>query len=85
MPKITSSTTETFKNGDSVTLEVSNTAMAFRWRLRIGRYFTEWTSHYAGILTIRSQATNCLYAVFMNYWDGTVPTERPVLISTSTE
>lgn len=75
MPKITDVKSLTFY-GEKVTLEVSNTSRKFCWRLKCGKFSTHWSSHYKGILTLRSQKTNNLYAVAMAYWDGALPIEN---------
>lgn len=79
--KITDSKTITFPlSGESVTAEFSNTESAFKWRLRIGKHSTEWTSRYEGIIVLRSPHSNIVYGLVTDYWRGVLPVETPFMI-----
>lgn len=67
---------------EKVTVEIINTETCFQWRMSVGKYSTEWTRHYEGVLTLRSKKTNNLYAYATDYWLGTLPTETIFKIET---
>lgn len=80
MNKITDTVKRKF--GDEIVIaEISDTVKAFRWRLRIGKYSTEWTGYYEGVLTIRSQKTGAVYGYASAYWTSVIPIEQPFMIT----
>jgi hypothetical protein len=61
-----------------VEVVVENTIENFRWKLRSGKYETEWTSHYEGVLVLKTSDGTFGYAT--DYWNGSLPTEVPFQI-----
>lgn len=66
---------------EKVLVEIINTTTKFQWRMRIGKYTTNWTRYNEGVLTMRSPKTDNLYAYATDYWLGTLPTETIFKIS----
>lgn len=60
-------------------VEFINSKTEFKWRLKLGDEYSEYSSHYAGLLVHRFKDGRT-FAVATGYWEGTLPVERPFQI-----
>ena len=64
---------------NKIIVEIIDTAKEHKWRMGYRNTFTEWTSHYEGLLVLEmDNGEKWGYATA--YWDGVLPIEIPFSI-----
>lgn len=66
-------------NGNTIEVEIEDSAERFRWRMAVNGVWSDWSQHYQGILA------HAGYNLATAYWGGVFPEFVPFKAVSTTE